>query len=285
MQQKKKTHFVPVFTSKAGACLTLRNWQEVGVEALSYYLHELLMKPGMQLFEYLPDLRAYCGWQGRIVLNASLLSKGGDGIYSFRSHFDGSTIRITDDELFSIVLKLKPDIVVFPSCFLTYLSEFNQLAPNELKIFIVGNESSVKFHTTNFGSYLIYDQKTAFSDFLRSLKKYDEKSVYLAGEFDLLQLEELVAHGIRFIESDKPANDAINGRIYTHQGDIALLETQMAQLHEVIDAECACPTCEQKFTRAYLHHLLLQTPLLCQRFLIQHNEYFYLQHIRSEDQA
>ena len=43
---------------------------------------------------------------------------------------------------------------------------------------------------------------------------------------------------------------------------------------ETIDPECTCPTCSQQFTKAYLHHLLQQTPLLCHRLLIQHNVFW-----------
>lgn len=281
MKHKKKAYFIPVVTSKAGTCLTLKNWQEVGAEGLSYHLHELLMKPGMDLLHDLPDWRSFCGWQGTLVLNASWISRDNSGIYAIRSHFDGSVIRITEDELFSIVLKLNPDVVIFPSCFLAYLTRSSQSIPSGLNVYIAQDDISSTSGVTDFGCYLAYDQKKPFSDFLKCVKKYKAKSVYLAGEFDLLQLEELVAQGFCLIESDKPANDAINGKIYTLQGDIVILEPLMAEQHDVIDATCGCPTCEQGLTRAYLHHLLVQTPLLCQRFLIQHNEYNYLQAKRS----
>lgn len=77
-------------------------------------------------------------------------------------------------------------------------------------------------------------------------------------------------------ESDKPANDACSGIVYSADGAIDLREKRYAMQFECIDEQCQCPTCRQRLTRAYLHHLLEHTPLLCHRFLIQHNVYHSL---------
>lgn len=75
----------------------------------------------------------------------------------------------------------------------------------------------------------------------------------------------------RYIESDKPAVDAMQAIVYNREGEINLRDKDYAHQHQPIDPCCHCPSCSQQLTRAYLHHLLMQTPLLCQRFLIQHN--------------
>ncbi len=77
-----------------------------------------------------------------------------------------------------------------------------------------------------------------------------------------------------YLLSDKPAGDACAGIVYTQQGIVDIRDDEQRLNFSVIDERCACPTCEQKLTRAYLHHLLAHTPLLCQRFLIQHNVFF-----------
>ena len=177
------------------------------------------------------------------------------------------------------MIRLQPDIAIFPGCSLNYLSQLNQSLPR-LQFFIAEEKNSLQSNLSDFGSYLVYDKKVSFSDFLRQLEKYEGKSIYLSGQFDLSQLEALRTEGINLIESDEPAGAAMVGQVYTRQGKIVLLDAQMAQQHQVIEEECACPTCEQRFTRAYLHHLLMQTPLLCQRFLIQHNAHYYLQHMQ-----
>lgn len=267
---KKKKNFIPVLSSESGACLTLANWQEIAVETVAYYLDELLMKPGFSLLNNLADLRSYCGWQGTIVVNATRLKANNNGLYSVRSRFDGSTITITEDELLALLLKLQPEIAILPQRFtLAHRSELSAKIPN---IFSVENEAT--------GSYLVYDKQSPWPDFIQQLRRV-EKPIYLAGEFDCLQLDELIDEGVEFIESDKPASDAFAGHVYTADGTIALLDSAMTEQHLVIDEECTCPTCEQEFTRAYLHHLLMHTPLLCQRFLIQHNAHYYQHRMQS----
>lgn len=271
MSPKKKNNFIPVLSSEAGACLTLANWQEIGVEGVAYYLDELLMKPGFALLNTIDDLRSYCGWPGSIIVNATRLKANSNGLYSVRSCFDGSTISITEDELFTLLLKLQPETVILPQrVTATYRNELSAKIPN---IFSPVNETT--------GCYLVYDKQIPWSDFIQQLRNRVKKPSYLAGEFDCLQLDELINEGIELIESDKPASDAFAGQVYTAQGTIALLDSGMTKQHQVIDAECTCPTCEQKLTRAYFHHLLMQTPLLCQRFLIQHNAHYYQHRMQS----
>lgn len=91
----------------------------------------------------------------------------------------------------------------------------------------------------------------------------------------LPQTIQLLMNDETLMVSDKPAADALAGIVYTHSDAIDLTKTCYAEDFNVIDAHCACPSCRQGLTRAYLHHLFVQTPLLCQRFLIQHNAHYF----------
>ncbi len=276
-----KYHYIPVLTSEAGACLTWANWEEIGIATVAYYLADLLMKPGFSLLDSLPDLRSYCGWQGGLVLNASLPVQS-DGVYAVRSHYDGSIIHISADELFSLIVRLQADLVILPAGFTGYLRQHDQAVPNTQRFFIPADEFLSMPPAAGLGCYLVYDRRIPFTEFIQHLQKYEGQAIYLTGEFELSQLCELAEQGIMLIESDKPAADAFAGQVYTSEGSsIALLDSQMAHQYERIDAQCGCPTCQQGFTRAYLHHLLMHTPLLCQRFLIQHNASCYQRRSRG----
>ena len=87
-------------------------------------------------------------------------------------------------------------------------------------------------------------------------------------------MQDLIKAGVQIVESDKPASDACSGVVYSSEGDISILDATFEMQFEPIDAGCECPTCSQQFTRAYLHHLLQHTPLLCQRLLVQHNVHY-----------
>lgn len=276
MNQKKVGGYIPVFTSEAGSCLTLANWQEIGISTASYYLDALLMKPGYSLLKTQRNLQSYCGWQETIVLNATLAAAKSDGIYTIRSRFDGSLLRIGSDELFSLIVGLQPDIVILPPGLLKQLDQLGQALPKSIQFFIPSNEWSSASSDLKLGSYLTYDKTQSFADFKQDIKQYAGMPIYLRADLSISQALELVEQGGVLLESDKPASDAMIGEVYSEQGTLALLDSQMANQQEPIDAHCSCPTCTQGFTRAYLHHLLMHTPLLCQRYLIQHNVYYYL---------
>jgi queuine tRNA-ribosyltransferase len=91
---------------------------------------------------------------------------------------------------------------------------------------------------------------------------------------ELVHLPELHAPQLAACICDQPAKDALGAFIYQKSGPFLLSLHQYREDFRPLDSQCQCPTCLQKCTRAYLHHLFVHTPLLCQRFLIQHNAYF-----------
>ena len=81
--------------------------------------------------------------------------------------------------------------------------------------------------------------------------------------------------------SDRPAQDALQGRVYQSDGLLSLQDPLYALDFQWLEAHCACPTCQQGFTRAYLHYLLQSTPLLCQRLLMMHNVFWIRKYLNS----
>ncbi len=81
----------------------------------------------------------------------------------------------------------------------------------------------------------------------------------------------LLSRSDHWTVSDKPAEEAMQGLVYNTEGAFSITDPGMRLQFESLDTGCQCPTCKSGFTRAYLHHLFLHTPLLCQRLLVQHN--------------
>ncbi|MDI9817597.1 MULTISPECIES: queuine tRNA-ribosyltransferase [unclassified Legionella] len=262
--------YIPVLTSEAGSCLTFANWQEAGVSAVSYHLDALLLKPGLLFLESLANLRAYCGWPGTIVLNAMFLSLDKEGFYAIRSPYDGSLVRVARGKILSLIKQLQPDLVLLPPDIendsvmiqLTRATKQSVLANKDLK-------------PLGMGCYMQQVESTSWEK-LREETDDCHTPVYLAGELDLPCFSALADSAVRYMESDVPARNALAGKVYSRGESINLLDREMANQHIKIDDECLCPVCQQQFSRAYLHHLLIQTPLLCQRFLIQHNTSYCL---------
>ena len=106
--------FAPLLTSQAGACLTMDNWREIGIEQGVFSLETLIAKPGIEVLKSFRDLRHYSGWRGRIILNATLKTKASTGEYEIRSPYDGRLIHLSHDDLIALVRHLNPDVVIWP---------------------------------------------------------------------------------------------------------------------------------------------------------------------------
>lgn len=77
---------------------------------------------------------------------------------------------------------------------------------------------------------------------------------------------------VKYLISDEPAANGIQGIVMIGLNPVFnILDEGFAQDYQVLDRGCDCTTCKLGFTRSYLHHLLQHTPLLAQRFLVQHN--------------
>lgn len=273
MHKKNKGCFVPVLTCESGTCLTSDNWAEVGIDTVSYHLQALLMKPGFASLSELVDLAYYVGWKKNIVLNASSLHPNKEGDYIIRSQYDGSRAQYTTEQLLTVIAHLKPTMVLLPKTIHQDEQPAWQSLPLSIMPFFSVDELPDEPMSRPYGIYFIYDENRSFADFLAQLSQYKQHLCYVIGHFSPSSINALVQAGVNFIESEQPALEAFNGIIYEQTVPFSLLDdTQRVQFH-VIDASCQCPTCQQGFTRAYLHHLFQHTPLLCQRLLIQHNVY------------
>lgn len=126
------------------------------------------------------------------------------------------------------------------------------------------------------GSYHLFSPLDG-SRFTLLPETIQELVAHLKPDFAVLP-DEMTKSGacLPFIESNQPAEDACSGILYTREGNINIENSDMALQFSPIDADCSCPTCKQNLTRAYLHHLLANTPLLAQRFLIMHNVHWLL---------
>lgn len=266
MKNNQKSHFIPVFTSETGSCLTLANWQEVGVDKATYDLTSLLMKPGFELLSTLPDLKSYTGWSKNLFLNAAMPKMGREGDYTLRSIYDGSRKRYTQDELLKLIVQLKPHFVLLPEG----MGRVGQALPENIMPFFAPDDLPTLVERAH-GVYFFYDTAMPFSGLVQKILKYKDIPCYVGGELSLSLMLELANIGVEYIASDVPARDACLGTIYCKEADFLLKDDAQRLSFALIDEKCTCPTCEQQLTRAYLHHLLEHTPLLCQRFLIQHN--------------
>lgn len=279
MQYDNHLGMIPVLTTKAGSSLTTANWLESKIDMVSYDLTSLLMKPGMDFLRSLPDLAHYVGWPGLLTLNASLANRGADGRYAVRSHYDGRLSYYSVEELVELIRALNPSMAILPKGVLEANSALLESLPKTMLLFLHATDLPAPFTLTRpCHVYVSFDEKTSLPEILETMAQYQGMHCYVAGDMSLALMVEMLNNGVQFVESDKPAADAMSGLVYSRDGELSLDSDEYSMQFDVIDKTCQCPTCVQKLTRAYLHHLLEHTPLLCQRLLVQHNV-FYCQEV------
>ena len=97
---------------------------------------------------------------------------------------------------------------------------------------------------------------------------------YLMGVGTPSNIIEGVARGVDFFDCVLPARNARHGHLYTHSGCINLNNEKYARDFTPVEEGCGCPTC-QRYTRAYLRHLLRSGEVLGLRLCVMHNLWFY----------
>ncbi len=266
--------FVPLLTTQAGRSLTFANWHEVDIKNVALDLSALLVKPGFEFLKNLSSLASYMGWDGNIILNASFLNRNVQDGYFVRSEYDGSRRHYSFNDILSLIVKLKPTGVLLPEGFHEQdKTAWLSLSSNTLPFFHPKDIHACS-EQRPYGVYFILEDGESLTIVQQKIEALKDIPCLIIGDLNLAVFQQLTALGVRYLASDRPALDACQGVVYSSKGQLALTDDNIRSDFRVIDEHCSCPTCIQKLTRAYLCHLFEHTPLLCQRFLIQHNIYF-----------
>ena len=103
----------------------------------------------------------------------------------------------------------------------------------------------------------------------------ESKARYAMGLGTPAQIVELVARGVDMFDCVLPTRIARNGTAFTTDGTIGVKGGGYKADFRPIEEGCTCFAC-QRFTRAYLRHLLNVNEILGLRMLSVHNTHFYM---------
>ncbi|MCQ2080058.1 MAG: tRNA guanosine(34) transglycosylase Tgt [Lachnospiraceae bacterium] len=101
-----------------------------------------------------------------------------------------------------------------------------------------------------------------------------DKPVYLMGVGTPINIIEGVYRGIDFFDCVYPSRNGRHGHLYTYNGKINLFNAKYEKDLRPIEEGCKCPAC-QRYSRAYIRHLLKAKEMLGMRLCVLHNLYFY----------
>ena len=101
-----------------------------------------------------------------------------------------------------------------------------------------------------------------------------EKPTYLMGVGTPANILEAVDRGVDFFDCVYPSRNGRHGHVYTNFGKINLFNAKYELDDRPIEPGCQCPAC-QRYSRAYIRHLLKAKEMLGMRLCVLHNLYFY----------
>ncbi len=112
----------------------------------------------------------------------------------------------------------------------------------------------------------------------------EEKPRYLMGVGAPEDLVEAVKRGVDMFDCVLPTRLARHGTAYTRRGKIVVRNAVYAEDFMPVDPDCSCYVC-QKYSRAYIRHLIKAQEFLALRLLSYHNVYFITELMQEMKEA
>ena len=260
---------------------------------------------------------------GYQVFSLKALNKIDDDGVSFQSHIDGARHRFTPENVIDIEMALGADIIMpldvcspFPVDEKTSKADMERTVrwfdrahkhfeqnggpENGQNLFCIlqGSifenqraeclEKMTKFDPPGMaiGGLSVGEPKEDRQRILETLlpQMPEDKPHYLMGVGTPEDILEAVELGVDMFDCVMPTRNARNGTIFTRFGKMTIKAARYSEDQKPIDDECKCPAC-QRYSRAYIRHLLSVGEILGLRLTSLHNIYFYLDLMKQIRQA
>lgn len=309
--------FMPVGTQASVKALDPRELLEMGTQIILGNTYHLSIRPGLDILEAGGGLHRFMNWRHPILTDS-----GGFQVFSlakirkilphgveFRSHVDGTLLRLGPKEAIAIQRALGSDIAMtFDECpphncadrearaaverTIRWAQECREQprAPGQQMFGIVqgGSNSALREQCAKaivalgFDGYAIGGVSVGEPEheMFKAVELTEpflpaDRPRYAMGLGTPAQMVELVARGVDMFDCVLPTRVARNGTAFTTKGTISIKAGYNKSDWRPIEEGCECYAC-QNFSRAYLRHLLNVNEILGLRMLSVHNSHMYL---------
>lgn len=126
------------------------------------------------------------------------------------------------------------------------------------------------------GGLAVGEPAEVMYDIIDNVEPYmpKEKIRYLMGVGTPVNILNAVERGVDLFDCVMPSRNARHGHLFTSYGIININNKKYDRDMTPIDENCGCPVC-QRYSKAYIRHLLKSQEMLSQRLLVMHNLWFY----------
>jgi len=307
--------FMPVGTQASVKGMTVDMLRATGAQMILGNTYHLTLRPGEQLIAELGGLHAFTGWSDPILTDSggfqlfslAQMTKVSEQEAVFRSHIDGSLLRLSPEQSVGIQEALGSDVamvldhvVPLPSdetaiedaCARTIRwAERCQSAAKradqaqfaivqgglnpQLRVACAHALAAMDFPGYAIGGLSVGEKP---DEMYRTLEATcpalpHEKPRYLMGVGRPEDLLEAIRRGIDMFDCVMPTRNGRNGLAFTDQGTLRFRNLVHQRDPRPIEEHCPCPAC--RHSRAYLRHLFMSDEMLGPILLTAHNLTYY----------
>ena len=309
--------FMPVGTLGAVKGLGPEQLEEAGASVMLANLYHLTLRPGIETIERVGGLHRFCGWSRALVTDSggfqvfSLSDRRAvddDGVW-FKSHLDGSTLRMTPESVVDAQERIGVDLAMMldecppwpvteaaAEAALTRTTSWarrararHRRAGTALFGIVQGSvyprlreRAIAELTLLDFDGYAIggvavgegsAHSRQVIERFAEALP--DGKPRYLMGLGTPEDILHAVRNGVDLFDCVLPARNARHGLLYTRAGVLRIKNAAYRDDERPLDPGCSCPAC-RRVSRALVHHLLRSGEITGQVLATLHNVRFFL---------
>lgn len=317
--------FMPVGTRASVKTVLNCQLEEIGAQIILGNTYHLMLRPGMEIIAKAGGLHAFMGWNNPIltdsggfqVFSLANLNKITDAGVHFQSHIDGAKYFLGPRESMEIQKTLGSDIVMaFDECSpypcdvaaaaqavertarWAKICKSTPLQPHQALFGIIQGSiypqlrelSAAQLVDLDFPGYAIGglsvgEPAEKMYEILDVLEPHlpSHKPRYLMGVGTPRNLIEAVMRGVDMFDCVMPTRNARNGTAFTWQGKINIKAGRYAADFSPLDPEVDCYT--NRFSRAYIRHLINVDEVAGLTLVTLHNLAFYLDFMKKLRQS
>ncbi|MEL6890003.1 MAG: tRNA guanosine(34) transglycosylase Tgt [Actinomycetota bacterium] len=302
--------FMPVGTRGAIKYLSAADYDRLGAQIVLGNTYHLMLRPGADLVERFGGLASFAGWDGLTLTDSggfqvfSLDPKVDDDGVTFKSTYDGSTVRFTPEDAVRVQQQLGADIqMVLDQCpplpstpdvvrtamerthaWAVRAKHAHDRADQALFGIVQGGISEtmraesarriveIGFDGYGIGGLSVGETREQMLPALAAALEHlpTDRPRYLMGVGDPASLIEAVALGVDQFDCVMQTRLGRHGSALTSQGRFQVKALRNAESDEPLDADCPCEVCA-RHSRGYLRHLLQVGEPTASRLLSIHN--------------
>jgi len=292
--------FMPVGTNATVKAMKNSDLEAIGVNLILGNTYHLYLRPGREVIRGAGGLHSFMGWRHNIltdsggyqIFSLSSFRKVEDEGVLFRSHLDGSSHRLTPEDVLDIQMVLGSDVMMpLDECTPPGISRdaalgalmrttswlqrtslewrgrqaamtgqlFGIMQGNffkDLRLRSASEIAELDLPGYAIGGLSVGEEFPVFRDLLHYSASLlpDDKPKYLMGIGTPQYILEAVEAGIDLFDCVFPTRTARNARVFSSEGPLSLRNEKYKDDFRPIDETCQCETC-RNHSRAYLRHL------------------------------